>query len=121
MHYREIRPKPPLSDHIECFWVLQGDGQVQSPPERLLPDGCIELIFNFGDPFNEHVYETGIAEPQPLRFIVGQMTRPVLISPTGRIDILGVSGFEHSAGSVAGNWNAGFFVRLDYLQSYSQG
>lgn len=90
MDYREIRPKPPLSDHIECFWVLQGYGQVQSPPERLLPDGCIELILNFGDPFNEHISATGLTEPQPLRFIVGQMTRPVLISPTGRIDILGV-------------------------------
>lgn len=90
MHYREITPGPLLSDHIECLWVLQGDGLVQSPPERLLPDGCVELILNFGDPFNEHIYETGDTEAQPLRFIVGQMTRPVLISPTGRIDILGV-------------------------------
>jgi len=90
MHYREIRPKPPLSDYVECFWVLQGDGQVQSSPERLLPDGCVELILNFGDPFNEHIRETGLTEVQPLRFIVGQMTRPVLISPSGRIDVVGV-------------------------------
>jgi len=91
MRYIEVRPKAPLSDHVECFWLLEGDARGQSgPPERLLPDGCVELILNFGDPFQEHLPEASTARLQPLRFVVGQMTRPVLISPTGWIELLGV-------------------------------
>ena len=90
MNYREIKPRPPLSDHIECFWLLEGMGEALASPERLLPDGCVEMILNFGDPFKEYVVDTEKSQLQPLRFVVGQMTRPVIISATGRIEILGV-------------------------------
>ena len=90
MHYREFRPPPSLSDHVECIWTLESrDGHSAATPERILPDGCIELILNFGARFSEHK-EAGHCELQPSRFVVGQMTRPVLISPTGPIDLMGI-------------------------------
>lgn len=91
MRYREFQAKPPLSDYIECFWALDGDGDHDpaQQPERLLPDGCIELVLNFGAPFREWI-EDGRSQTQPTRLVVGQMTRPVLISPTGPVRILGV-------------------------------
>ena len=93
MRYREFQPSAALSGHIECFWTLEGTHSSQDrqppPPERLLPDGCIEVILNFGAPFLEHK-EGGKCELQPLLFVVGQMTRPVLVSPTGSVQLLGV-------------------------------
>lgn len=89
MRYREIKPTPPLHAFVECFWTLEGDGAVDgSPAERILPDGCVELILNFGDRFMQHVQ--GERRRQPRNFIVGQMTGPILISATGAVELLGI-------------------------------
>lgn len=90
MRYREFQPAPPLSEHVECVWLLEGAGRRESAtPERILPDGCFELVLNFGAPFRE-ISEAGRPEIQPSRFVVGQMTQPVLISPTGPVRLLGI-------------------------------
>ena len=89
MRYREVKPTPPLHSFVECFWSLEGDGFIDgSPPERILPDGCVELILNFGDRFLQHV--GGEKRRQPRNFIVGQMTGPILISASGAVALLGI-------------------------------
>ena len=90
MRYREFQSAPPLSKHVECLWLLESGEQADSTaPERILPDGCVELILNFGALFREHK-EAGSSELQPSRFVVGQMTQPVLVSPTGPVQLLGI-------------------------------
>jgi AraC-like DNA-binding protein len=90
MRYREIQPIPSLTQFVECFWTLESDaGAEPAQPERLLPDGCVELILNFGERFREHK-DDGRQEQQPRHLLVGQMTRPVLIAPTGSVELLGV-------------------------------
>lgn len=102
MRYSEIQPKPPLNRFVECFWTLDYDAvqaphQEARPPECILPDGCVELILNFGAPFRE-VKEDGKEEQQPLHFLVGQMTRPMLIAPSGQAQLLGIR--FHPGGTV---------------------
>ena len=90
MRYSEFHPLPSLSKYVECFWLLEGaNSRATAPPERLLPDGCVELILNFGAQFQEHK-ETGLGELQPPRIVVGQMTHPVLVSSTGPVFLIGV-------------------------------
>ncbi len=82
MRYREFYPKPPLNRFVECFWTLESEECPQPiQTERILPDGCVELILNFGAEFLQD-NDTGQMGRQPRRFVVGQMTRPILISPT---------------------------------------
>jgi AraC-like DNA-binding protein len=92
MRYREIPPQRPLDKFVECFWTLEGacaDRPAQDgTPERILPDGCVELILNFGECFLQHT--NGRRALQPRHFLVGQMTGPILISPTGRVELLGI-------------------------------
>lgn len=89
MRYREIPPRPPLNRFVECFWMLEGDGPTAGgPPERILPDGCVELILNFGERFLQH--HDNERKLQPRHFLVGQMSGPILISPTGAIQLLGI-------------------------------
>src|SRR5262249_39854133 len=79
-----------LSKHVECLWLLESsDRQESTTTERILPDGCVELILNFGALFREHK-EAGGCELQPSRFVVGQMTQPVQVSPTGPVKLLGI-------------------------------
>ena|SRR5688500_4435375 len=89
MRYSEIKPTAPLRRFVECFWTLEGDGSIDtSPAERILPDGCVELILNFGDRFHQHF--EGEQRLQPRNFLVGQMTGPILISPCGAVELLGI-------------------------------
>src|ERR1700742_4810397 len=86
MRYCEITPKALLNNFVECFWTLEGDDPGPGgAPERILPDGCVELILNFGDRFSQHV--DGERVIQPRHFLVGQMTGPILISPAGRVEL----------------------------------
>lgn len=66
--------------------MLEGEGSQET--ERILPDGCVELILNFGDRFSQH--SDGKRSLQPRNFLVGQMTGPILISPTGAVQLLGI-------------------------------
>lgn len=89
MHYSEITSRPPLNRFVECFWTLEGDGpSAGGTPERILPDGCVELILNFGDRFSQH--QNNQRELQPRHFLVGQMSGPILISPNGAVQLLGI-------------------------------
>ena len=89
MRYSEISPRPPLNSFVECFWMLEADGpSPASAPERILPDGCVELILNFGERFSEHQHNR--REIQPRHFLVGQMSGPILISPNGAVQLLGI-------------------------------
>ena len=89
MQYREFEPVGTLSGYVECFWLLEGAIASVAAPERLLPDGCVELIVNLGARFREFD-EAGRSALQPACLVVGQMTRPVLVAPTGAVELLGI-------------------------------
>lgn len=97
MHYAEFPPAPDLQDLIECVWVLEGDAPPSAaPPERVMPDGCAELIVHLGVPF-ERLGPEGRGEPQPAAFLVGQLTRLFVIRPRGAFHTLGVRFRPHGA------------------------
>jgi len=89
LDYREIRPRAPVSHFVECFWTLTGALPAAAPPERILPDGSMELVLNCAAPFRRY-HARGVFERQPLRMLVGQMDRHILIASTGRVDLIGV-------------------------------
>src|ERR1700741_5497250 len=95
MEYCERRPKPPLSSFVECFWTLESEVS-STQPERILPDGCVELILNFGAQFSQH--DQDHLKLQPRSFLVGQMTGPILISPPGPVQLLGIRFHPGGAG-----------------------
>jgi AraC-like DNA-binding protein len=58
-------------------------------PERVLPDGCSEIIVHFGDPFRR-LDEGGRAVSQKRALFAGQMERFVLLRPEGRVGMFGI-------------------------------
>jgi hypothetical protein len=66
MRYREFSPIPQLAKFVECFWTLENDGpSLATEPERILPDGCVELILNFGAAFAEHGADGNVHRQRP--------------------------------------------------------
>lgn len=65
---------------------------------RILPDGCMEFVFQLGEPFLE-LEAGGHWKEQPARLLVGQMTQRVEVRPLGSIDTVGLH--FHPAGASA--------------------
>jgi|SRR6185437_5454862 len=47
MIYRQFTPHSGLRDYIDAYWTAKGDGK-ELRTERVLPDGCVDIIFNLG-------------------------------------------------------------------------
>ena len=84
LEYREMAPSPRLAPFVKCYWTLRGTPDGASAVERILPDGSFELVFHFGDPFLAN------GERQPQAMLVGQIRRPTLVTPSSRVDVLGI-------------------------------
>jgi len=93
MEYREQSVPPPLDAFVECVWFLAGapgdrDGAA-AQLQRILPDGCVELIFHFGERFHA-MSATGMSVRQPASFVVGMLTSPFVIAPAVHVDTMAV-------------------------------
>lgn len=86
--YREHEPGAALRGHVQCLWEMNGDC-TQASPHRIVPDGCMSLVLNFGAPA-EQLLEAGVARPQPRTLVIGEMRRPIALQSRGRVDLVGV-------------------------------
>src|SRR5262249_2252827 len=50
MKYHEYKPHPILQDTVKCFWTHDASYPSECKQD-ITPDGCVELIFNFGSPY----------------------------------------------------------------------
>lgn len=89
LKYRERRPAPALRPFVECVWMISGP-RVSSPraAERVVPDGCPELIVHLGDPFAR--WTGGRWVVQPRAFLAGTLSRPWRLRAGRRVDTLGI-------------------------------
>jgi AraC-like DNA-binding protein len=95
--YREYPIHRALISLIKCIWSLESDRPIyDAPRERILPDGCVELVFHFHDPFRTH-FASGKSTVQPQSFVVGQMKRFLEIAPVGRIGFVAIRFYARGA------------------------
>ncbi len=88
VHYCEHRPRPELRHIVRCFWELRGMGQPETP-ERVIPDGCTEIVLNRAAPFRRFAAD-GSSHRQSHVLLVGQLQSAIEIAPQGAVDLLGV-------------------------------
>jgi AraC-like DNA-binding protein len=82
--YHEYRPHQALADTVSCFWTHEATHPT-AEKQDITPDGCVELIFNFGDPYL--MLMTSPPTPLPPAIIVGfqDKTLPILVHGTVRV------------------------------------
>ena len=88
LHYSELRPPHQLRDVVECIWFMSGARVPGADPERILPDGCVEIVFNLADRFR-HI-RTSTPATQPREMLVAAIPEHMLIKATGSIDVVGI-------------------------------
>ncbi|MEQ1606536.1 MAG: helix-turn-helix domain-containing protein [Pyrinomonadaceae bacterium] len=89
MQYLEAPPSPRFADLVKCFWSLEYTHSGAGSPEPVIPDGCVEIIFNLADRFRRY-HTNGDVEIQAASLIAGQMNSSVLIGPTGKVRLFGI-------------------------------
>lgn len=78
---------PAVRPFVECVWTITAPSGPRTP-ERIVPDGCPELIVHLGDPFARRFGSRWIAQPRV--FFVGTLSRPWLLRPGRRVDTVGI-------------------------------
>ena len=92
--YEQRAPSPSLAAFIECYWTLTGRASTgPQAPERVLPDGRVEIVLNCGGPVWQ-THDDGVVRRQPPAILVGPTSRSILIAPTGAMRMLGIR-FRH--------------------------
>lgn len=95
--YREYPIPEDLAPFVKCIWSLESDRAIQNASrERILPDGCVELVIHFEDPFRSH-FPFGATALQPQSFVAGQMRNFLEIAPAGRIGLIAVRFYARGA------------------------
>jgi AraC-like DNA-binding protein len=101
LRYVERRPPARLAGYLECLWTVWDRSEVRSrPPDRVVPDGCPELIVHLADPFARRVGSRWIVQPRV--FLAGTLTRPWLLRAGRRVLTLGLRFRPGAAGRAFG-------------------
>lgn len=88
--YTEYAPCAALRPYVECFWSSSTAGAGQANRfHRVLPDGCMDIIFNFGEVWSDRAPPRNGANREG-SYVVGTMTRPLLVGLGNRAEFLGV-------------------------------
>lgn len=94
MNYQTFQPHPDLKSLIKCYWTLEVPAEGSAQRQRILPDGCIELIFILGDDIKSIISEEEFTI-QPRAMVLGQITEPYFVEPTGYVHSFAVRFYPH--------------------------
>lgn len=89
MEYKTFDPHPNLSAFVKCHWSLESSAALGIQRQRIIPDGCMEMIFHYGDLFRQYL-DDGSSYVQPRCFVFGQISAYLEIEPTGDTGIFAV-------------------------------
>jgi AraC-like DNA-binding protein len=96
MEFTYLLPPSNIARAVKAVWIARGTKAEFEHSDPIVPDGCVEMVFNFADPFRDG--SNGALQPHDL--LVGQMTRPTVAIPTGDVDLLGIRFWPGRAGAV---------------------
>lgn len=84
MNYNTYPPHSNLNSLIKCYWTLEVPSAYKAEKQRIVPDGCMEMIFILGDDIKRYTADNEFII-QPRAIIVGQITAPFTIQPVGYV------------------------------------
>lgn len=92
MFYREFSVAEPLQPFIHCIWVMRAASGLFRQPERLVPDGNIEVILNYGDAFCQsftEIHDDAILYKGS--HVIGQRNTYYFTATEGKTDFISIS------------------------------
>lgn len=89
--YQEFTPSPALQPFIECYWLhhFEASGNLESPVQRCLPFGTLELIIHLDDNC-AHAFFNGCWQKLPQAFFAGLYQDAVQWKSVGTVRKFGI-------------------------------
>lgn len=89
MDYKTFQPHSDLDSLVKFYWTLQVPFDPKNQKQKIIPDGCIEMTFNFADKIKKYVSDTEFIL-QDNAMVMGQRTKSFDILPTGMVDTFAI-------------------------------
>ncbi|SHE78995.1 helix-turn-helix transcriptional regulator [Pedobacter caeni] len=86
MNYQIFEPNNDLASLVKCYWTLESPKEKTPKKNAIVPDGCMKMIFHHGDLYKQYT-ENGNSVFLPRCFVIGQLTGPFEVEPTGETGI----------------------------------
>ena len=93
--YQEFIPHASLQDSVKRFWILEKEYTATDDIEEVIPDPCVELIFNFGTAYSE--IGSSPTRKLPHICLIGVLSKPLKLRATGVVKIAAVRFFAWGA------------------------
>ena len=95
--YFEVPPHPSLSSYIETYWVMEVPTTVLAFPQMVIPDHCMDLIFDLGQSTFESFGKAGSKIIGVMTTAMGSVVKPgnkllgIRFKPFGASAVFGIS------------------------------
>lgn len=89
MNYQTFKPHEDLESIVKFYWTLEVPFDIKNKKQQIVPDGCIEMTFNFGDRIKRYTSENDFIL-QPNATLIGQRTKSFYILPIGNVDTFAI-------------------------------
>jgi AraC-like DNA-binding protein len=89
MNYQTYKPHKDLESIVKFYWTLEVPFDPKNQKQKIVPDGCIEMTFNFGDKIKRYTSETDFIL-HPNAMVMGQRTKSYFILPVGNVDTFAI-------------------------------
>jgi AraC-like DNA-binding protein len=89
MNYQTYKPHKDLESIVKFYWTLEVPFDPGNQKQKIVPDGCIELTFNFGDKIKRYTSETDFIL-HPNAMVMGQRTKSYYILPVGNVNTFAI-------------------------------
>ncbi|GJM22090.1 MAG: AraC family transcriptional regulator [Planctomycetota bacterium] len=102
MRYLEFPPPADLADRVRLLWLLEDEhASGAQEPERVLPDGCLEVVLHWGAPYDADTRGDGF-HAQAHAVLAGQIERSLRLRATGAVGMLGARLHPWAGGCLRG-------------------
>lgn len=89
MKYQTYKPYKDLASIVKFYWTLEVPFDPKNQKQKIVPDGCIEMTFNFGDKIKRYTSENDFIL-HPNAMVMGQRTKSYDILPVGNVDTFAI-------------------------------
>jgi hypothetical protein len=89
MNYQTYKPHKDLEALVKFYWTLEVPFDPKNKKQQIVPDGCIEMTFNFADKIKRYTSENDFIL-HPSAMVMGQRTKSYYILPVGHVDTFAI-------------------------------
>lgn len=95
MNYQTFETHPDLRALVKCYWILEVPASIIPRKQRIVPDGCIEIVFILGDDIKRYTSKDKFIL-QPRAMVLGQTVKPFYVEPTGVVNSFAIRFYPYS-------------------------